>query len=98
MLQPRPASLVGYPRHQLRLGGRLLAGLAVRADALLNWGRFPSCFRLAPGLCDGLMVNPGLLGELPVGLLGLRCYQLGEKLALLLGGEVPPADVLRNDI
>src|SRR5262249_32637059 len=94
--------LVGVRRRDLLLGGlllrRLLARLAVFADALVNWSDRSSCLRLLPGPGHGRMGNTGQFGEQPVGLLGLRRDKLDQRLLLLLGGEIPATEVLGDDV
>src|SRR5215467_8055399 len=51
---------------------RLLTSPAILADALLNWGDFPSCFLLSADGPDRLMVGLYHLTNLPIGLLWLR--------------------------
>src|SRR6516165_1603062 len=69
---------------------RLLTRLAVLANALLNWGDFPSCFLLRT---DRLMVGLDRLADLPVGLARIGLEQLGDQLALLPGGQMPPENI-----
>src|SRR5262245_19769188 len=76
----------------------LLARLAVSADMLFQLGNFPSCFLLVPDDGNSLVIDLGLAGDLPVGLLGLRLDQLGDQLAFLLGGEVAAVNVLADDV
>jgi len=106
----KPADAVGEPRSDdaavvfghpgLGLGPlrrRSASRLAVGADALLNWGNFPSCFALLARLGDSLVVDPGFLGEFPVRFLGLRRYQLREDFDFGLGVEVAAVEVLADD-
>src|SRR5215471_16698291 len=72
---------------------RLLTRLAVLANALLNWGDFPSCFLLRTDRPDRLMVGLDRLADLPVGLARIGLDQLGDQLAPLFGIQMPPVDV-----
>jgi hypothetical protein len=75
----------------LRLTGRLAAALGVltRGDV----GNFPTCFEIAAHGTDGLVVDLGSLRDCPIGFLGRRLDQLGDQLALLLGGEMAATNV-----
>lgn len=80
----------------LRLTGRLAAALGVltRGDV----GNFPTCFEIAAHGTDGLVVDLGSLRDCPIGFLGRRLDQLGDQLALLLGGEMAATNVGADDI
>jgi len=60
----------------------LLASLGV--GLRLDVGNFPTCLLGPPHLAHGLVIGLGSLGDLPVGLIGMRYEQLGDQLALLL--------------
>src|SRR5262249_18527934 len=76
----------------------LRARLAVSADGFLQLGNLPSSLHLGTHLFDGVMARPDLLPDLPIGLFRPRLEQFGDQVALLLGGQVPAADVLRDDV
>jgi hypothetical protein len=61
-------------------------------------GNFPTCFEIAAHGTDGLMVDLGSLRDCPIGFLGRRLDQLGDQLALLLGGEMAATNVGADDV
>src|SRR5262245_16848736 len=80
----------------LALSRWLLAALGIGAG--LDVRNFRTCLHLLPYLGDGLVVGLHLLGYLVVRCLRLRLEHLGDKVALLFGGEVATVDVCRENV
>src|SRR5262249_3131828 len=57
---------------------------------------FPTSLLLSPDCADRLVIDLRLFGDRPVRLLRLRLDQLGDQLALLLGGKVAAVDVFAD--
>src|SRR5262249_20289002 len=76
--------------------GRLLAALLV--DPGVHRGHQTSRLLLGADLPNERRARLHRLGNCPVGLFRGRLEQPRDQVALLLGGEVPAVDVLRDDI
>src|SRR5262245_36571360 len=64
-----------------RLVRRPLAALAIGADALFNWGDFPSCFPVRTNSADRLVVCLDHLADLSIGLARIGFEQLADQVA-----------------
>src|SRR5262249_5900997 len=89
-------------------GGATSTGSSLFAGCFLALPSLPTRFstgasapvvsRFRGDPADDVLVDPRLLGDLPVGLLRLRRDQLGNQLTPLLWREVPTVNVLRDDV
>ena len=60
---------------------------------VINLFTSPVLFEPFADLADGGLAASDLLRDLPIRFLGLRFQQLGDQVALLLGGKVAAVDV-----